>query len=81
MELTYCPCKGGKRNTNCFPGDIVKCNKSSNNKCRSFVNDVHEIAKKMMTVATNLWITKHVSQNLVHWITVLNAKTIVQELT
>lgn len=43
MELTYCPCKGGKRNTNCFPGDIVKCNKNSNNKCRLLVNDVHEM--------------------------------------
>ena len=43
MEMTYCPCKNGKRNNNCFPGDLVKCCKNTNNNCRQLVNDVHKM--------------------------------------
>ena len=41
MEITYCPCKNGKKNINCFPDDIVYCNKAS---CKyQPVSDVHEM--------------------------------------
>ena len=40
MNITYCPCKNGKRNTNCFPNDMVLCNKSNNKIQCELINDV-----------------------------------------
>lgn len=43
MDITYCPCKNGKKNTNCFPDDIVLCNKTYNKYQYQPVSDVHQM--------------------------------------
>lgn len=55
MNITYCPCKNGKRNTNCFPEDIVLCNKDCNKLQNQYtvVNDVHQMGITYLSCKKN----------------------------